>query len=59
MAQWPETRRLGLLKAATDRMALHPPHTLERTELDLNDLLDGQGDGPLPAEPSLLHWTTD
>ena len=59
MAQWPETRRLGLLKAATDRMALHPPHTLERTELGLNDLVDGQGDGPLPSEPSLLHWTTD
>jgi 3,4-dihydroxy 2-butanone 4-phosphate synthase/GTP cyclohydrolase II len=59
MAQWPETRRLGLLKAATDRMAMHPPHTLERTELGLKDLVDGQGDGPLPSEPSLLHWTTD
>ena len=59
MAQWPETRRLGLLKAATDRMALHPPLTLERTELDLSDLLEEQGDGPQPAEPSLLHWTRD
>jgi hypothetical protein len=59
MAQWPETRRLGLLKAATDRMALHPPHTLERTELSLSDLVGVQRDGALPAEPSLLHWTRD
>jgi len=59
MAQWPETRRLGLLKAATDRMALHPPHTLERTELSLSDLVGVQRDGALPAEPSLLHWTGD
>ena len=57
MAQWPETRRLGLLKAATDRMALHPPHALERTELRLSDLVGEKWDGQLPAEPSLLHWT--
>ena len=59
MAQWPETRRLGLLKAATERMALHPPHTLERTEFRLSDLVGEKWDGQLPAEPSLLHWTSD
>jgi 3,4-dihydroxy 2-butanone 4-phosphate synthase/GTP cyclohydrolase II len=59
MARWPETRRLGLLKAATDRMALHPPHTLERTEFRLSDLVNEKWDGQLPAEPSLLHWTSD
>ena len=59
MAQWPETRRLGLLKAATERMALHPPHTLERTEFLLSDLVGEKWDGQLPAEPSLLHWTSD
>ena len=59
MAQWPETRRLGLLKAATERIALHPPHTLERTEFRLSDLVGEKWDGQLPAEPSLLHWTSD
>ena len=51
------TERVGLMRVPTERMALHPPQTLERVERQLKDLLDSSSGGLLENGPSLLHWT--
>ena len=50
------TERVGLMRVPTERMALHPPQTLERVERQLKDLLNSSSDGLLENGPSLLHW---
>ena len=57
VASLPATRRMGLMRVGSQRMAQHPPQTLEREEHPLSDLRDG-GDGPSMASPSLLHWSS-
>jgi len=51
------TERVGLMRVPTERMALHPPQTLERVEHQLNELINLGSDGLLENGPSLLHWT--
>ena len=51
------TERVGLMRVPTERMALHPPQTLERVEHQLNELIDMSSDGLIENGPSLLHWT--
>ena len=51
------TERVGLMRVPTERMALHPPQTLERVERQLNELINLGSDGLLENGPSLLHWT--
>jgi len=51
------TERVGLMRVPTERMALHPPQTLERVEHQLNELINLSSDGLLENGPSLLHWT--
>ena len=44
-----DTERLGLMRVPTERMALYPPHTLERTEHQLNELINlGSGTDSCP-----------
>ena len=45
------------MRVPTERMALHPPQTLERVEHQLNELITMGSNGLLENGPSLLHWT--
>ena len=45
------------MRVPTERMALHPPQTLERVEHQLNELIDMSSDGLIENGPSRLHWT--
>ena len=51
------TERVGLMQVPTERMALHPPQTLERTERQLNDLIRTGREELKINNPSLLHWS--
>ena len=58
MARWPETRRLGLMRVASERTALHPPQTLERVDCALDDLKLANAEIRTFDEPCLIHWQT-
>ena len=57
VAALPATRRMGLMRVGSQRMAQHPPQTLEREEHQLSELRNG-GDGPFITSPALLHWSS-
>ncbi len=57
MATLAATERVGLMQVPTERMALHPPQTLERTERQLNDLIRTGREELKINNPSLLHWS--
>ena len=57
IASMAATERVGLMRVPTERMALHPPQTLERVEHQLNELIDMSSGGLIENGPSLLHWT--
>ncbi len=56
IARWPQTKRLGLLRVATERMAQHPPQTLERSERHLKELINAEDHGATFDVPCLIHW---
>ena len=58
MARWPETRRLGLMRVASERTALHPPQTLERIDCSMDQLKDEQAHSGPFEDPCLIHWQT-
>ena len=58
IALLPGVGRIGLLQVPSERMALHPPQTLERIDLPLSSLIDGSNENPLENNPALLNWTS-
>jgi 3,4-dihydroxy 2-butanone 4-phosphate synthase/GTP cyclohydrolase II len=50
------TEALGLMRVPSERMALHPPQTLERLDRDFTDLESEQGAGFIETSPVLFFW---
>jgi len=50
------TEALGLMRVPSERMALHPPQTLERLDRDFKDLESELGAGLIQTSPVLLFW---
>jgi 3,4-dihydroxy 2-butanone 4-phosphate synthase/GTP cyclohydrolase II len=50
------TEALGLMRVPSERMALHPPQTLERLDRDFKDLESEQGAGFIETSPVLFFW---
>ena len=44
------------MRVPSERMALHPPQTLERLDRDLTDLESDQGAGQIQTSPVLVFW---
>ena len=57
MAELSGIQSIGLLQVPSERMALHPPQTLEREERKLNELRSGSRVVQPGSAPSLLHWS--
>ena len=57
LAEMPSCRRIGLLQVPSERMALHPPQTLERIERSLSELQSNNEQEPILSNPCLLHWS--
>jgi 3,4-dihydroxy 2-butanone 4-phosphate synthase/GTP cyclohydrolase II len=56
LAKISSTKALGLMRVPSERMALHPPQTLERLDRDLTDLESDQGAGQIQTSPVLVFW---
>ena len=56
LAKIASTQALGLMRVPSERMALHPPQTLERLDRELTDLESELGAGLIQTSPVLLFW---
>jgi 3,4-dihydroxy 2-butanone 4-phosphate synthase/GTP cyclohydrolase II len=56
LAKISSTEALGLMRVPSERMALHPPQTLERLDREFKDLEANQRAGLMMTSPVLLFW---
>ena len=56
LAKISTTEALGLMRVPSERMALHPPQTLERLDREFKDLEANHRAGLMMTSPVLLFW---